>query len=202
MAFRRLTYGYHDAQLEACELGPQREVVLQVRLDPVWNRHAPRYVRLRFGAIQNFDEVQVFFERLKAATDRPPEGYLDGIAGIACTSKCVFLRRQLAADILVNLRPQLLRYVIPPCFDLVCPTYRFQQCGASESERYVCCKSDLCGRRAGEYRASKERKRYAAYAGLVLSEYSSSGREAGIGLVPNGLPELGGCVQCPATVRS
>jgi hypothetical protein len=87
MAFRKLTYGYHDAQLEACELGPQREVVLQIRLDPVWNRHAPGYVRLRFGAIQNFKDVEVFFERLKAASDRPPEGYLDGIAGIACTSK-------------------------------------------------------------------------------------------------------------------
>jgi hypothetical protein len=68
-------------------VGLQREIVLEIRLDPVWNRHAPRNVRLRFGTIQNFEDVQVFFERLKARTDRPPEGYLDGIAGIECTAK-------------------------------------------------------------------------------------------------------------------
>ncbi len=87
MAYRRLRYGYHDAQLERCQVGPQREVILEIRLDPAWNRHAPRYVRLRFGAIQNFEDVRAFFERVMARPDRRPEGFLDEIAGIQCTAK-------------------------------------------------------------------------------------------------------------------
>jgi len=87
MAHRKLMYGYHDAQLEGCQVGPQREVILDIRLDPVWNRHAPRHVRLRFGAIQNFDDVQSFFDRVLARPDRAPEGFIDEIAGIVCTAK-------------------------------------------------------------------------------------------------------------------
>lgn len=60
-----LTYEYHDSWLERFELGPRRELILQIRLDPVWNPRAPEDVRLRFGGIQNFDEVRTFFDLLE-----------------------------------------------------------------------------------------------------------------------------------------
>jgi hypothetical protein len=84
VAFRKLTYGYHDSLLERCQVGPQQEVILEVRLDPVWNRHAPRNVRLRFGAIQNFEEVRAFFERVQEASHQE---VLDEVVGIVCRQK-------------------------------------------------------------------------------------------------------------------
>jgi len=54
---------YHDGVVELIELGPRREVVLTVRLDPVWNNGDGTTRRLRFSAIENFDEVSGFFQR-------------------------------------------------------------------------------------------------------------------------------------------
>jgi hypothetical protein len=56
---------YHDGVVENIRLGPRREVVLTVRLDPVWNNGDGTTRRLRFSAIQNFDEVSDFFMRAK-----------------------------------------------------------------------------------------------------------------------------------------
>jgi len=54
---------YHDGQLVDVEIGPRREVVLSIRLDPVWNAGSDRVQRLHFSAIENFDEVRAFFVR-------------------------------------------------------------------------------------------------------------------------------------------
>jgi hypothetical protein len=59
-----LKYRYHDAVLESCRLGPRRELVLDVRLDPSMNSGSSRHISLRFSAIDNFDQVQDFFEVL------------------------------------------------------------------------------------------------------------------------------------------
>ncbi len=36
--------------------------MIQIRPDPVWNERGPSVVRLRFGAIANFEDVRSFFE--------------------------------------------------------------------------------------------------------------------------------------------
>lgn len=73
---------YHDGVVEAIELGPRREVVFSVRLDPVWNNGDGSSRRLHFSAIQNFDEVAGFFE------SAGPE-YVDEILRIVRVSKDV-----------------------------------------------------------------------------------------------------------------
>jgi hypothetical protein len=73
---------YHDGVVEGIELGPRREVVLTVSLDPVWNNGDGTSRRLHFSAIKNFDEVSSFFGR---AT---PE-YVDEILGIMLVAKGV-----------------------------------------------------------------------------------------------------------------
>jgi len=47
-------------------VGPQREVILELRLDRSWNPDAPEIVRLRFGGIDNIVEVGEFFDRMGA----------------------------------------------------------------------------------------------------------------------------------------
>ncbi len=73
---------YHDGVVEGIDLGPRREVVLTVRLDPVWNNGDSTSRRLHFSAIENFSEVSSFFGR---AT---PE-YVDEILGIALVARGV-----------------------------------------------------------------------------------------------------------------
>ena len=59
-----LKHRYHDSSLAGHRVGPQRELILEIRLDRIWNPGGPETVRLRFGAIDNIDEVRKFFERL------------------------------------------------------------------------------------------------------------------------------------------
>jgi hypothetical protein len=59
-----LKHRYHDSSLERHRIGPQRELILEIRLDGVWNPGAPKTVRLRFGAIDNMTEVRKFFEEV------------------------------------------------------------------------------------------------------------------------------------------
>jgi hypothetical protein len=82
-----LKANYHDAAIEAIKVGPRREVVLTVWLDPVWNGGDSSPRRLHFSAIENFDEVSVFFQRVSPA----PEGggSVDEIEEIALASKGV-----------------------------------------------------------------------------------------------------------------
>ena len=59
-----LKHRYHDSSLEGHKVGPQRELILEIRLDRIWNPGGPEIVLLRFGAIDNTDEVREFFDRL------------------------------------------------------------------------------------------------------------------------------------------
>lgn len=77
---------YHDGAVEAIETGPRREVVLTVRLDPVWNDGDGSTRRLHFSAIKNFDEVAAFFRRAPVA---PEGGDIDEILGVVLVSKDV-----------------------------------------------------------------------------------------------------------------
>jgi hypothetical protein len=71
-----LPYNFHDGVLAAVEVGPRREVTLAVGLDTVWNA-GERAARVRFGGIENFDEVRAFFATLAPA--RLPGAFLDRI---------------------------------------------------------------------------------------------------------------------------
>ena len=73
---------YHDGVVEGIELGPRREIVLTVRLDPTWNNGDATSRRLHFSAIKNFDDVSSFFGR---AT---PES-VDEVIGIVLVAKGV-----------------------------------------------------------------------------------------------------------------
>jgi hypothetical protein len=82
-----LKANYHDAAIEAIKVGPRREVVLAVWLDPVWNGGDSSPCRLHFSAIENFDEVAVFFQRVSPAPEG--RGCVDRIMGVVLVSKGV-----------------------------------------------------------------------------------------------------------------
>ena len=44
-------------------LGPRREVILDVLLDSVWNKRSTS-ASVRFGAIENYDQILSFFRSL------------------------------------------------------------------------------------------------------------------------------------------
>ena len=78
---------YHDGQIESVEVGPRREVVITVRLDPVWNDGDGSSRRLHLSAIQNFEEVAAFFERCSPA--REGAGAVDEVLRIVLVSQGV-----------------------------------------------------------------------------------------------------------------
>jgi hypothetical protein len=90
---RRLPLGaeYHDGHIESVEVGPRREVVITVRLDPVWNDGDDSARRLHFSSIQNFEEVASFFGRCSSAQGGCRDDVLgitlvaDGVIGIELT---------------------------------------------------------------------------------------------------------------------
>jgi hypothetical protein len=86
---QRLPLGaeYHDGQVESIEVGPRREVVIIVRLDPVWNNGDGSTRRLHFSAIENFEEVAAFFRGSLPA--RGTAGYLDEMIAVTLVSKDV-----------------------------------------------------------------------------------------------------------------
>ena len=71
---------YHDGDVVAVELGPRHEVVLTIRLDPVWNDGNAAERRIRFSKVKNFEEVTEFFRRLGPA--REPGDSLDVVLAI------------------------------------------------------------------------------------------------------------------------
>jgi len=81
MTFIRLTCNCHDGRLVDCKVGPQREVALEIHLDPVWNPDGPPSVSVRFGAISNFEEVRRFFEQVQQSRQHEA---LDEVVGIVC----------------------------------------------------------------------------------------------------------------------
>ena len=73
MSAKTLKYRYHDAVVERRQVGPRREIILELQLDPVLNPGAPQKVRLRFGGVENFNEVRSFFEKAPGLTN--PEAF-------------------------------------------------------------------------------------------------------------------------------
>ncbi len=63
---QRLSNNYHDACLERVALSPRRELTLFLHLDPVCNPSIARDAVVRFGAIDNYEEVAAFFSALPA----------------------------------------------------------------------------------------------------------------------------------------
>lgn len=84
-----LAHEYHDGVLVGIELGPRREVVLHVRLDPVWNAGQGHVQRLHLSAIQNFDDVAAFFRRAPSLGDPGAEVPLDEVLAIVQPAKRV-----------------------------------------------------------------------------------------------------------------
>jgi len=80
MKFRSFKRNFHDGQLASFTLGPRRELTLEIALDPVWNREAPSSASVRFGGIENFDEVASFFRALPP----PPhsDAYIAEVIGL------------------------------------------------------------------------------------------------------------------------
>jgi hypothetical protein len=71
MAPRRLLNDYRAARLERVALGPRRELILFVVLNPAFNLTILQDAVVRFGSIANFAEVEAFFSSLPvdAASD-------------------------------------------------------------------------------------------------------------------------------------
>lgn len=84
-----LTASYHDGGLESVEIGPRREIDLVVALDPVWNSGDGTTRRLRFSAIQNFDEVASFFQSVLARAPERQGAYLDTVLDVVRMAKRV-----------------------------------------------------------------------------------------------------------------
>jgi hypothetical protein len=79
MTFRAFRHNFHDSQLVGFRLGPRRELTLEIALDPVWNKAGPPSASVRFGGIENFDDVASFFHALP-----PPrrDAYVAEIIGL------------------------------------------------------------------------------------------------------------------------
>jgi hypothetical protein len=82
-----LEHEYHDGAVVRIEIGPRREVVLHVRLDPVWNDGDESVRRLQFSAIENFDEVAAFFAR--HLPPPPPNAMVDEVVAVMQPAKRV-----------------------------------------------------------------------------------------------------------------
>ena len=89
MSFRTLKHNYHDGQLRSFSVGPRNELALDVHLDPVWNPGGPPTARIRFGAIENLDEVKKFFDRV--APPRSEGAFLAEVVGIAYQQKAKWI---------------------------------------------------------------------------------------------------------------
>src|SRR5262245_22448792 len=80
MKFRSFRHNFHDSWLASFTLGPRRELTLEIALDPVWNKEAPPSASVRFGGIENFDEVASFFRALPPPPR--PDAYVAEIIGL------------------------------------------------------------------------------------------------------------------------
>lgn len=77
MASQVFSHNFHDGLLMGFTIGPRRELTLEIVLDPVWNGGAAPAVSVRFGGIENFEEVAAWFRFLPQP--RRPDQSLGGI---------------------------------------------------------------------------------------------------------------------------
>ena len=80
MKFRSFKHNFHDSQLAGFALGPRRELSLEIAIDPAWNKGSAVSTSVRFGGIENFDEVVAFFDALPLP--RHPDAYIAEFIGI------------------------------------------------------------------------------------------------------------------------
>jgi hypothetical protein len=80
MKVRSFKHNFHDGQLASYSLGPRRELTLEIALDPVWNKEAPPSASVRFGGIENFDEVALFFRALPSPPR--PDAHIAEVIGL------------------------------------------------------------------------------------------------------------------------
>jgi len=73
-------HNFHDGNLVSFTLGPRRELTLEIALDPVWNKESPPIVYVRFGGIENYDEVASFVRALPPP--QQPAGYIAEVIGL------------------------------------------------------------------------------------------------------------------------
>ena len=80
MKFRSFRHSFHDGQLASFTLGPRHELTLEIVLNPVWNKEAPPATTVRFGGIENFDEVASFFRALPPS--QRTDAYIAEVIGL------------------------------------------------------------------------------------------------------------------------
>ncbi len=68
IAPQRLLNDYRTARLERAALGPRRELILFIVLNPALNHTILQDAVVRFGCIANFAEVEAFFSSLQIDT--------------------------------------------------------------------------------------------------------------------------------------
>src|SRR6266576_4699936 len=89
MAFRNLSHNYHDGQLSSFSIGPRNEITLDIHLDPIWNRGGPSSGRIRFGAIENIEEVKNFFATIPSP--RREGAFFAEVIGIVYEAKAKWI---------------------------------------------------------------------------------------------------------------
>lgn len=82
-----LSKNYHDANLINYKLGPRNEITLIIVLDPIWNNNIKKEINIRFGAIENMEEVRQFFTSFEESNLH----YLDEIMEIKLIDKTKWL---------------------------------------------------------------------------------------------------------------
>ena len=83
---RELDHNFHDGCVYEFRLGPRRELALVVGLDPVWNPGGGRIV-IRFGGIENFDEVSEFFRKIERPNEQ--DAAIDQVDRMKCDTSLV-----------------------------------------------------------------------------------------------------------------
>jgi hypothetical protein len=79
MKIRSFEHEFRDGHIASFTLGPRRELTLEIALNPVWNKHA-RLASVRFGGVQNYNEVASFFRALPVPP--APHAYVAESIGI------------------------------------------------------------------------------------------------------------------------
>ena len=59
-----VAYELHDSTIVAVSIGPRREAMFTIDLYPIYYSNKPR-VRLRFGGIDNLDEVMQYVDEIR-----------------------------------------------------------------------------------------------------------------------------------------
>ena len=105
---RKLKYEYHDAGVTGVSVGPRREVTLIAELDRcVSGRDA--VIRLRFGGIANFAQVEEYFRGVMVDVGESYVGRIDGLGydeSVASTSRDRVIRVELDLYGVVQIRCQ------------------------------------------------------------------------------------------------